>query len=103
MPGLRVQLNLFPAASQSQSCIHSRYLLKPLSMRPHRTRDDAGLTEAIRACGTVRELAIRLSANGRKITEQGVSKWTCVPLGRVVEVERATGVPRERLRPDLYR
>lgn len=29
-------------------------------------------------------------------------KWDRIPAGRVVAIERATGIPREALRPDLY-
>ena len=36
------------------------------------------------------------------ITSQAVSQWKRVPADRVIEIERATGIPRERLRPDLY-
>lgn len=38
-----------------------------------------------------------------KISRQAVAKWTRVPAERVVDVERATGIPREKLRPELYR
>lgn len=41
-----------------------------------------------------RELGIKPSA---------VSMWAKVPAERVVEVERITDIPRECLRPDLYR
>lgn len=37
-----------------------------------------------------------------KITPQAVSQWKQVPAERVLDVERVTGVPRHRLRPDLY-
>lgn len=37
------------------------------------------------------------------LTPQAVSLWRRVPAERVVAVEAATGIPRERLRPDLYR
>ncbi len=36
------------------------------------------------------------------LTRAGVSAWKKVPAERVLEVSRLTGVPRERLRPDLY-
>lgn len=36
------------------------------------------------------------------ITPGAVSQWVRVPAERVVEVERATGIPREELRPDLF-
>jgi DNA-binding transcriptional regulator YdaS (Cro superfamily) len=37
------------------------------------------------------------------ITSQAISQWKRVPADRIVDVERATGIPREELRPDLYR
>ena len=36
------------------------------------------------------------------ITPSAVKQWSRVPAERVVEVEKATGIPREQLRPDLY-
>jgi DNA-binding transcriptional regulator YdaS (Cro superfamily) len=36
------------------------------------------------------------------ITPQSVQKWTRVPPYRVLVVEKATGIPRHRIRPDLY-
>lgn len=41
-------------------------------------------------------------ALGEEITPQAVSQWKQVPAERVLQVERATGVSRHRLRPDLY-
>lgn len=37
-----------------------------------------------------------------KITPQAVSQWRRVPATRVLDVEKATGVPRHELRPDIY-
>lgn len=36
------------------------------------------------------------------ISKQAVSAWQRVPAERVIEVERLTGVPREKQRPDIY-
>jgi DNA-binding transcriptional regulator YdaS (Cro superfamily) len=41
-------------------------------------------------------------ALGGVITSQAISQWERVPAERVLEVERATGVPRDQLRPDIY-
>lgn len=37
-----------------------------------------------------------------RITPQAISQWRQVPAGRVLDVERVTGVPRHELRPDIY-
>jgi DNA-binding transcriptional regulator YdaS (Cro superfamily) len=37
------------------------------------------------------------------LSRGAASQWKKIPAERVVEVERLTGVPREILRPDLYR
>jgi DNA-binding transcriptional regulator YdaS (Cro superfamily) len=36
------------------------------------------------------------------ISTAAVSKWPKVPAERVLAVERATGISRHRLRPDVY-
>jgi DNA-binding transcriptional regulator YdaS (Cro superfamily) len=36
------------------------------------------------------------------ISPQAISQWKRVPAERVLDVERATGVPRDELRPDIY-
>lgn len=39
------------------------------------------------------------------ITNQAIQKWVNnkrVPIERVVEVETLTGIPREKLRPDIF-
>jgi hypothetical protein len=37
------------------------------------------------------------------ISRQALWKWKRVPADRIIQIERLTGVPREELRPDLYR
>jgi len=37
------------------------------------------------------------------ITPGAISQWTAVPMDKVVAIEKATGVPRQKLRPDLYK
>jgi DNA-binding transcriptional regulator YdaS (Cro superfamily) len=48
--------------------------------------------------GTIANLAKCLG-----ISRSAISMWVRVPAERVIEVERATGISREQLRPDLYR
>lgn len=36
------------------------------------------------------------------ITHGAVSQWQTVPAERVLTVESVTGIPRHKLRPDLY-
>jgi TorA maturation chaperone TorD len=58
---------------------------------------DPGLDKAIRAAGSITELARRIG-----ISQLSVSNWSRVPTERVLAVEAATGVARAILRPDLY-
>lgn len=58
---------------------------------------DLGLQEAIRAAGSVSELARRIG-----ISQPSVSSWDRIPAERVIPVESATGVSRSVLRPDLF-
>ncbi len=57
----------------------------------------AALIEAIGRAGGVAALARAIGA-----TPQAVSQWRRAPAARAIEIERLTGVSRERLRPDLY-
>lgn len=62
--------------------------------------DENSLELAVRAVGSQTKLA---EAIGR--TQQAVSKWAKdgrIPAEYVVAVEKATGIPRQKLRPDLY-
>lgn len=58
---------------------------------------EGGLEEAIRAAGGIGALARSLG-----ISQPSVSNWQRIPAERVLAVETLTGVPRTRLRPDLY-
>lgn len=62
----------------------------------HSTPEDAWT----RARETVRPTDLAKKIN---VTPQAVSLWKRVPAEKVVDVETATGIPREKLRPDLYR
>lgn len=58
------------------------------------------IEEAAREAGGVEKLAEKLG-----VSRQALHLWKVVPAERVVDFEMATEgrVPRERLRPDLYR
>ena len=60
-------------------------------------RRDPSLQQAIEATGNGKALAGRIG-----VTQQALSQWSRVPPRRVLDVERASGVPRHELRPDLY-
>ena len=64
---------------------------------PRRRRTE-GLLAALRASGGLRPLARSLD-----LTPQAISMWHDIPLKYLLAVEQATGVPRETLRPDIYR
>ena len=57
-----------------------------------------GLRAAIEAVGSLRSLARELG-----ISPQALSQWKRVPAYRILQIEAVTGIPRERLRPDLFR
>lgn len=42
-------------------------------------------------------------ADGLKIKHQSLYSWDRVPADRLIAVEALTGIPREELRPDLFR
>jgi DNA-binding transcriptional regulator YdaS (Cro superfamily) len=56
---------------------------------------------------SLRELRSRYKAavvaRALGLTPQAVSAWRRFPAERLLEIEAATGIPREQLRPDLYR
>lgn len=58
---------------------------------------DPILDEVFGALGSKSKLAREL-----KITPQSLQNWKRVPPYRVLVVEKATGIPRHRIRPDLY-
>ena len=62
------------------------------------TQRDEGLAAAIKAAGGLRPLARELG-----MSVQAFSEWKRVPVHRILQVEAVTKIPREKLRPDLYR
>jgi DNA-binding transcriptional regulator YdaS (Cro superfamily) len=56
------------------------------------------LQRAIDAAGGIRKLARLL-----KIQHNSVMQWKDVPPHRILQIETVTKIPREKLRPDLYR
>lgn len=36
------------------------------------------------------------------VSPQAISQWDHVPLARVFDIERVTGIPRHELRPDFF-
>jgi DNA-binding transcriptional regulator YdaS (Cro superfamily) len=57
-----------------------------------------GLKAAIEAAGGLRALGRLLGIN-----YQAIQQWDKVPAERLLDIERLTGIARERLRPELYR
>lgn len=80
--------------------------LKPmfiiLPMRPMSKKRSTALREALAAVGGVNALAEKMTKAGSPITPQAVSQWKFVPVKRVSAVEKISGVPRQRLRPDIF-
>ena len=60
------------------------------------TRSEA-LKRAIKSAGSVSGLAEKLG-----ISTQAVWQWKDIPLGRIADVHRVTGIPHEELRPDVF-
>jgi DNA-binding transcriptional regulator YdaS (Cro superfamily) len=58
------------------------------------------LKEAKDAVGGASGLAHALN---NEISPQAISQWKRVPAQRAASVERVTGIPRHRLRPDIFR
>jgi hypothetical protein len=57
-----------------------------------------GLRLAVAAVGSRYRLAKQIG-----ITPNAVERWKAVPIARLLDVERVTGIDRTLLRPDLYR
>jgi hypothetical protein len=69
--------------------------------RPRRDKKQtvsSGLSKIKQTKGMTSALARHLN-----IKRQAVSGWRAVPIGRLADVEKFTGIPREKLRPDIFR
>jgi DNA-binding transcriptional regulator YdaS (Cro superfamily) len=68
----------------------------------HRKVTDAkrseGLRLAIAAAGSIHRLALLAG-----LSPSAVYRWTRIPDARILQIEAATGVPRDKLRSELYR
>ena len=58
---------------------------------------DRGIKLAIAEAGGMRALARAIG-----ISYQSIQSWKKIPAARIIDVEEATGISRELLRPDLY-
>lgn len=58
---------------------------------------NTGLQLAIDAVGSRKALA-HLAG----VSPQAISQWKKIPVGRCAELERATGISRRQLRPDVF-
>lgn len=56
-----------------------------------------GVELAVKAAGSKSALARAVGTS-----RQAVDIWKKVPSARVIQIEQSLGVPREKLRPDLY-
>jgi len=65
--------------------------------RPSLEQAKAFMRELRAERGRVTQLATALG-----LSPQAVHKWQVVPLARVIDVERATGISRRKLRPDHH-
>jgi DNA-binding transcriptional regulator YdaS (Cro superfamily) len=59
---------------------------------------DPGLRLAVEKAGSMTNLARLI-----RIAPQAIAQWDIVPINRVLEIEKATGVDRELLRPDMFK
>jgi DNA-binding transcriptional regulator YdaS (Cro superfamily) len=65
---------------------------------PFESQVDDGLKAALNAAGSVQKLARIL-----RLTPATIYQWRQrIPAERIIQIEEATGVPRNVLRPDLY-
>lgn len=66
------------------------------------TKKPIPISPGLKKIRKTRGLALRI-AKVLGISRQAVSDWPEIPIGRVAEVEFITKIPREQLRPDIFR
>ncbi|MEH4985559.1 YdaS family helix-turn-helix protein [Klebsiella pneumoniae] len=71
------------------------------------TPEQLALSEAIETAGGQSELARKLTASsGREVKQQQVWNWLNrekrPPIKQSQHIESVTGIPKERLRPDVF-
>jgi transcriptional regulator with XRE-family HTH domain len=59
---------------------------------------DAGIRELRAKGGSYRSIGARLG-----VSAQAVNRWRRIPQDRILQVEKEFKIPREVLRPDLYK
>jgi DNA-binding transcriptional regulator YdaS (Cro superfamily) len=69
--------------------------------RPPPPRNDKASIKAAKSIKSKPDLMRRL-AHDLNLSVQAIRNWRVVPLERVVDVERSTGIPRHELRPDFH-
>lgn len=60
--------------------------------------ESEALGRAVKAAGSKTKLAALVG-----VTLQAVSQWDKVPLARLMDVARVTGIPAQELRPDVFK
>ena len=67
--------------------------------------ENSPLDMAIRAAEVKTGLkgsAALAEALGNTLTRQAIDQWKAIPVARLRDIERATGIPRAELRPDIF-
>jgi Putative antitoxin of bacterial toxin-antitoxin system, YdaS/YdaT len=58
---------------------------------------DQGLQRVLKTVGSRYQLAKMLG-----LTPPAIYKWKRIPADRIIAIEKATGIDRSKIRPDLY-
>ena len=109
-PSLNQQLCELRAAHTEFAALCRRKSKKATRQRtkaPRRERPKAAIVDPAAAAvmqefRRQRGMQAKIAA-GIGLTTQAVGQWEVIPLKRVPQVERVTGIPRHKLRPDFHR